>query len=423
MVVDENITQLSEDDKLTCEGPITKQEGKVALTKMARNKTAGISGFTAEFFAFFWDVLGDIIVDYFNDAKDVGELFISNRRGILTLIPKKGNQMELKNKRPICLLDVLYKLIAKVIAIRLSKVIHKIVHRNQTGFIKGRYIGENLRTISDIIEYCDMDNVNGILLTVDFRTAFDSLEHDFMMQTLKAFNFGPDFLSWIRLLYSGASLTVKNNGFTSEWFPCTKGTFQGSPLSGLIFDLASDIFASKIRSANSVKGVKISNQEIKIMQYADDTTISLGDEQSVQQVMEILEEFKKTSGLEINVQKSSVMRLGSCKHDRTPICGIEAVAKVKILGVWFSATEQCNDDNIDPIIRNIKNVTNSWQQRNLTIKGRIVIAKSLLASQLVYVALCSKIGNVNLKEIQSLIMKFIWRGRPPKVAKKPCVKE
>ena len=183
--LNENDPRLSDEDSLSCEGPVTNGECKFALSKMARNKAAGISGFSAEFFAFFWEQIGDLIVDYINDAKEKKELFITHRRGILTLIPKAGDQKLLVNKRPICLLDILYKLIAKIMVNRMSRVTDKLINRSQTGFIKGRYIGENVRLISDIIEYCKMDNSNGIVLSVDYRNAFDTLEHNFMWFTLR----------------------------------------------------------------------------------------------------------------------------------------------------------------------------------------------------------------------------------------------
>lgn len=413
----ENAPRLSEEDKLSCEGPITKQECKNAISSMARNKTAGISGFTAEFFSFFWEDIGDVIVNYFNNARDEGQLFVSHRRGIITLIPKKGNQMQLRNKRPICLLDVLYKLIAKVIAIRLSKVIDKIINKNQTGFVKGRYIGETLRVISDVLDYCKMDNLQGILLAIDYKNAFDSLEHDFMFFALETFNFGHNFISWVRLLYGGALLTIKNNGFTSEWFPCSRGTFQGSPLSGLLFIIAVELFANRVRERDDIKGIMINNTEVKISQYADDTTLFLDDQLSVERIVTLLNEFREVSGLDINLRKSNIMWLGSFKNRRDSLNGIEAVAKIKILGLWFSATENCNEDNISPVIKRIQNVTNAWSERSLTIKGRIVVAKSLLMSQLVYIVSCCTIENIDLKQIQSHIMKFIWRGRPPKVSR------
>lgn len=415
--LDDNDPRLSEEDRLECEGPVTKEECQNALTKMARNKASGISGFSAEFFSFFWLDLGELIVDYYNDAKERNELFVTHRRGILTLIPKKGDQKLLKNKRPICLLDVIYKLLAKVMANRLSKVIDKIVHEDQTGFIKGRYIGENLRLVSDIITYCNMDNLPGLLLAVDYRNAFDSLEHEFMWFTLESFNFGPSFCSWIKLLYTGAQLAVKNNGFTSEWFPSTRGTFQGSPLSGLLFNLAAELLAIRIRKTRNINGIEISKVEVKLSQYADDLTLFLKNEDSLMNAFEVIEEFGNASGLQVNDNKTKLMWLGADRGERKAVRNIEASSKLKILGVWFSATEQCTDDNINPVVNKIKNVTNSWSQRSLTIKGRITIVKSLLISQFVFIAITSKIPNADIKQIDSHIMRFLWRGRPPKVAR------
>ena len=357
--LDDNDPRLSEEESLECEGPVTKDECKNALAKMARNKTAGVSGFSAEFFAFFWAELGEIIVEYYNDARDRKELFITHRRGILTLIPKKGDQRMLKNKRPICLLDVVYKILAKVLANRLAGVISKLVHENQTGFIKGRYIGENVRLIADITSYCNMDDLPGLLLAVDYRNAFDSLEHEFLWFTLESFNFGPNFCSWVKLLYSGTQLSIKNNGTTSEWFPSTRGTFQGSPLSGMLFNLAAELLAIRIRKTPNIHGIEISKVEVKMSQYADDLTLFLKDEESLMNVFEVIEVFGNASGLRVNENKTKLMWLGAYKRHAKSVRGIEATYKLKILGVWFSATEECTDDNIDPVINKVKNTINN----------------------------------------------------------------
>ena len=140
---DVEIPRLSETNRKRCQGVIPNAECHDALKNMGANKSLSVSGFSKEFMLFFWDEIGYIIVEYINSAYTSGKLFITQRRGVLTLIPKSGDQKETK-KRPICLLDVIYKIIAKVLATRLSSVIQEIINGDQAGFIRGRCIQDNL---------------------------------------------------------------------------------------------------------------------------------------------------------------------------------------------------------------------------------------------------------------------------------------
>ena len=135
---------------------------------------------------------------------------------MITLIPKKGDQKLLKNKRAICLLDIIYIITTKVMANRLMQVIHKLIAGDQTGSIRGRYIGTNLRTVDDVVRYCESDKLSGIVMALDFKNAFNSVEHYFIYDVLRKFNFGNNFVEWIKLLHNNAELTVINNGYTSN---------------------------------------------------------------------------------------------------------------------------------------------------------------------------------------------------------------
>ena len=192
--------RLTDNEKEECEGLVTRDECLAALKSMANNKTPGPSGFTKEFFEHFWDDIGSLVVQYINRAFHDGEFFVTQRRGYVTLLPKKGDQTLLRNKRPIVLLDTLYKIVAKVLAGRMSKVIDKLIGNDQTGFMKGRNIAENIRLMSDVIHYCESQHISGILMNLDFAAAFNSIEHSFLFRTLSAFNFGDNFKRWIKVL-------------------------------------------------------------------------------------------------------------------------------------------------------------------------------------------------------------------------------
>ena len=106
-----------------------------------------------------------------------GYLSISQRRGLITLLPKKNKPRQyLKTWRPITLLNCDYKIAAKSIATRLKKVLPHLINSDQTGFLKGRFIGENIRLINSVIDYAEKQNIPGLLLFVDFEKAFDTLE-------------------------------------------------------------------------------------------------------------------------------------------------------------------------------------------------------------------------------------------------------
>ena len=126
----------------TCDGFLTKDKCHASLKEFSNGKSPGTDGLTAEFYLKFWELLGQELVDSVNYAFEMGKLLISQKRGIITLIPKKDkNKFFLDNWRPISLLNTDYKIATKAIAARIAKVLPSLIHGDQTGYIKGRFIG------------------------------------------------------------------------------------------------------------------------------------------------------------------------------------------------------------------------------------------------------------------------------------------
>lgn len=142
---------------------------------MKNNKSPGSDGFTAEFFKFFWNDIGVFIVRSLNEGYRKGEFTSTQKLGIITCIPKGDkNREQLQNWRPISLLNVVYKIASGCIAERMKNVLDKLISENQTGFIKGRYIGENIRLIYDLLNYTDTHDIPGMLFLIDFQKAYDT---------------------------------------------------------------------------------------------------------------------------------------------------------------------------------------------------------------------------------------------------------
>ena len=203
-----------------CKGSLTLQECANSLSHFKNNKMPGSDGFTLEFYTFFWDVIGEIMVDRFNYTFENGWLSISPKLRVISLIPKKDKDKKyLKNWRPISLLNNDYKIATKAIALCLEKVLPAIISPSQTGYIKGRYIGESIRIISDIMSFTEAKNIPGLAVFIDFEKAFDSIEWKFLQKCLEVFNFGPQLKQWVTILHNDIRSCVLNNGFATKHFP------------------------------------------------------------------------------------------------------------------------------------------------------------------------------------------------------------
>ena len=193
------ILPLSAENANICEGKLSEKECRLALSEMHHRKSPGSDGFTSEFYKFFWKEIADDVVSNINYAFEKGELFICQKRGVITLLPKKGKPPNsINNLRPISLLNTDYKIASKALAKRLEKVLPDVIYQNQTGYVKKRYIGENIGLISDVLNFTKIKNKPGAAIFVDFKKAFDSIKWDYLSKVLDIFNFKDDFKKWIK---------------------------------------------------------------------------------------------------------------------------------------------------------------------------------------------------------------------------------
>ena len=151
---------------------------------------------------------------------------------------------------------------------------------------------ENIRLISDLIEYMENEKLPGAILFIDFKKAFDSLEWDLMHKALELFGFGETFRRWIRVFYNNVQSCVVNNGFSTGWFTLQRGIRQGCPLSTALFVLSIELLAINVRNTEKIKGITIPpNFEKRISGFADDTTLFLENIEDVRASLQILNEF------------------------------------------------------------------------------------------------------------------------------------
>ena len=419
--------KLSVNESNQCEGLITMKELMDTLKTMKNNKTPGTDGFPCEFYKFFFKDLGEILLQSFNFSFQSGKMSLEQRRAIINLIPKKSQDLlYLKNWRPISVLNTDYKLLTKCLAQRLKKVLDEIISSDQTGFIKGRYIGENIRIALDMIDYTNFNNTPGFMLLADIEKAFDKLEWSYMFQVLKFFNFGESFMKWIRVIYTDIYSCVINNGHASEFFNITRGIRQGCPLSPLLFVICHELMSITIKGDPDIQGIMINDVEIKISMYADDTTFYVNDVKSLTRIVHILDNLKAYSGLYINRNKSEIIALGYYKAHPPDIniAGLKySNGPFNLLGIQFTydVKDFCKLNYV-PKLEKLKRTLKVWSQRDLTPLGKITIVKCLGISQLIFLlSVLPKPPESFLQELESIIFSFIWDKKPDKINRKTII--
>ena len=233
-----DIPQITDSERDRLEQPLTEKELHTALKNLKNNKCPGSDGLSVEFYQTFWDEINGYLHKSLFFAQEQGVLSTEQKRGIISLILKKDtDRLSLHHWRPITLLSVDYKILTKALALRLKRIIPDLIFTDQTGYIAGRYIGTNLRTIEDIISYTDTTGESGFLLALNFQKAFDSVSWSSIAEALKLYGFGDMYIRWAQTVYQDSETCVSNNGFTSMWFSPKRGTRQGCPLSFLYWCL------------------------------------------------------------------------------------------------------------------------------------------------------------------------------------------
>jgi hypothetical protein len=227
-----------------------------------------------------------------------------------SLVPKKGDKTSLKNWRPISLLNIDYKIISKVMATRLSKVMSSIISSDQTCCVPGRDIADNVLAMRDLVEFISDQNMGGYLIKIDQEKAFDRVNHNYLFKVLHRFGFPDYFIDWIKIFYTEVCSSVKINGYLSDSFPILRGIRQGCPLSALLYVLSAEPVRNLIVNNPHIKGIDVFDQKALLFQHADDSTAFVKDFDSVKVICNCFDTYNRASGSKVNLGKSEILPLG-----------------------------------------------------------------------------------------------------------------
>ena len=413
-----------EEIKRQQDSPIVMEEIEKAIITMNNNKTPGQDGIPIDFYKVFWKCLK---VPYFEMVKHSYEqemLHETARKGILNLIPKANKDTRLvKNLRPITLLNVDYKIIEKVVANKMIPALETIIHKDQRGFMKDRRISVNIRKMLDIMHHVEQEDLEAVILSLDFVKCFDKCSFSILHGSLEFFGFGEVVKKWTEILYKDFTVKVQNNGHFSERIEIKKGVHQGGCCSSVYFLVIAEILALSLRANEDIEGITIQDIKHLLNQFADDMDISsLNSEKSIKAVYEELDKFKYQSGFTISYDKTTMYRIGSLRFSDAQLYGMSEVAwsnqDITVLGVTITHQDIISK-NYMPIIDKVKKILDAWYNRGLSLIGKIQVVNTLVASLFVYkMMVLPLIPDRIIKIVDTKIRDYIWGGKKSKISYK-----
>lgn len=286
--------------------------------------------------------------------------------------------------------------------------------------VPGRFIGENVAYLRDVVDYVSQAGVSCAILSLDQEKAFDRIDRSFMRATLSSIGFGPSFIGWIDLFYSGSQSAVNVNGHVSPYFSLSRGVHPGCPLSSLLYVMVAEVLARNIRSHSDISGLSLPGSVVPLpplSQYADDASVVVTSDEAITATFEVYDLHERGSGAKLNLTKCKGLWLGAWNGRTDAPVAIEwGSVMVKILGVFLGPFVP-EEDNWCPRITVVQNGLSSWRQRCLSYRGKALVINALALSRIWYVASVIHMPQWVLSELNKAVFNFIWNGKPDLVTK------
>ncbi|GJR93536.1 hypothetical protein Tco_0265710 [Tanacetum coccineum] len=394
------------------------QEVKSAMFSMGNDKSPGPNGYTAAFFKDTWDIIGSDVTKAVCEFFTNGRLLKELNHTIIALIPKVNAPARVNDYRPISCCNVLFKCISKIIANRLKDCLKRLISPNQSAFVSGRSIADNILLTQEIMHNYHLDRgVPRCAFKVDIQKAYDTVDWEFLRAALIGFGFHDRMISWIMECVSTTSFSISINGSLHGFFKEKRGLRQGDPLSPYLFTLVMEVFTlmlhRRVRESSSFTYHRYCSElELINLCFADDLFLfAHGDVNSATIIKEALDEFKDASGLNPSMPKSKAYFCNVLNHTKLAILLVlpfeEDRLPVKYLGVPLVSSRLIFRD-CKELIDKVQNRVNDWKNKSLSFAGRLQLIQSVLGSLNVFWASVFALPSRVLLDIEQIMRGFLW---------------
>lgn len=330
-----------EADSLGC-ATVDIAEVAKAMKDAPSGRSPGPDGLPVEVYRKLKSLFCPLFQALFSAIGRTGQLPRCFLLGAITTIYKKGSRADRSNYRPITLLNSDYRLLTKVLANRLGPCLQKHISKEQTAFLPGRRIGENIHLLQTLPLYLHHMHKSALVVFCDFRKAYDTISRPFLLRVMQAMGVGHGFLTWVRSLYTNTSTMAVVNGFVSRPVQFTAGVRQGCPLAPLLYLFLAQALLCWLRYKDV--GIRFQDgSQLTACQYADDTEAIVESPAHIPAFLSAMDTFRQASGQALNLDKCEVLPIGripsgAAGHQwRVPhMHGLRVVQHATALGVTFT---------------------------------------------------------------------------------------
>jgi exonuclease III len=302
---------LSAEENESLLAPFDEEEVRETIWSCDGNKSPGPDGFNLNFFKACWCIVKHDVLAFLNEFHVNAILPKGMTASFLTLVPKKDHPQDLFDYRPICLIGSMYKILSKLLANRLKRVLGKLISICQSAFLPQRQILDGVVVLNELIDLTKRRKDECFLFKVDFERAYDTVSWLFLERMMVKMGFADGWLKWMRACIFDSSMSILVNGSPTKDFKVGKGLRQGDPLSPFLFLIVAEGLAGMMKRAVALgkfKGYQVSQSiQFQLLQFADDT-ILMGEAswENIRTIKSLLRGFELVSGLKINFVKSKL---------------------------------------------------------------------------------------------------------------------